>query len=241
MPCPYEAGGSFKIVLEDVLGGARLAGDFSEAQEKRLGEAAAVDAENADGLLFGGPLENDGVEIGDAASEFGTKAQRGVEFFEALVELSGALEIEIGAGAFAVVFDRGAQRVAVGVEKLDEALDFGVVFLFGAAREARREAHFHFGVDAAGESGIAADFDLAAAHFEQVERLLGESERGFSGRERAVISAGGGRAGFVDGDAARDVTAWVSIAQADFQNGRRAQTSELAIALGEKMLGVLVV
>ncbi len=200
-----------------------------------------MDAENADGLLFGGALENDGVEIGDAAGEFGAKAQRGVEFFEALVELRGALEIEIGAGAFTVVFDCGAQRVAVGVEELNEALDFGVVFLFGASGEARREAQFHFGIDAAGERGIAADFDLAAAYFEEVERLLRKSESRFSGRERAVVRAGGGSAGFVDGNAARDVAARISIAQADFQNGRRAQAREFAIALGEKMLGVLVV
>ena len=155
--------------------------------------------------------------------EFGAKAQRGVEFFDALVKLRGALEIEIGAGAFAVVFDGGAERVAVGVEKLHQALDFGVVFLFGASGKARGEAHFHFGIDAAGKSGIATNFDLAAADFEEVERLLGKSERGFSGGERAVVSAGCGCAGFVDGDAARDVAARIGIAQADFQDGGRTQ------------------
>ncbi len=182
----------FEVVLENVFGGTRLAGDFAEAQEKRLGEAAAVDAEDTDGLVFGSALENDGVEIGDAAREFGAEAQGGVELFDALVELRGALEIEIGAGAFAVGFDRGSERVAVGVEKLHEALDFGVVFFFRASGEARREAHFHFGIDAAGESGIAANFDLATADFEEVETLLGEGESGFSGREGAVVRTRGG-------------------------------------------------
>ncbi len=225
---------SFEIVLEDVFGGARLAGDFCEAQEKWLREAPAVDAEDADGLLFGGALKNYGVEIGDAAGKLGAEAQRVVEFFEALVELRGALEIEIGAGAFTVVFDGGAERVAVGVEKLHETLDFGVVFLFGASGKARREAHFHFGIDAAGESGIAANFDLAAADFEEVESLLGKSERGFSGREGAVVSACCRCAGFVDGDAARDVAARIGIAQADFQDGGRTQAREFAISAAEK-------
>ncbi len=92
-----------------------------------------------------------------------------------------------------------------------------------------------------GKAGIAANFDLAAADFEQVESLLGESERGFSGREGAVVSACRGRAGFVHGDAARDVAARIGVAQADFQDSGRTQAREFAIALREKMLGVLIV
>lgn len=232
---------AFEIVLENVLGGARLAGDFCEAEEERLGEPSAMDREDADGLIFGGALKDDGIEIGDAACELGAEAQRVVEFFDALVKLRGALEIEIGAGAFAVGFDSGAERVAAGVEKLYEASDLGVVFLLGASGEAWREAHFHFGVDAAGECGIAADFDLAAADLEEVESLLGKGERGFSGREGAVVSACCGPAGIVDGDAARDVAARVGVAQADFEDGGRTQARELAISVWEKMLGVLIV
>ena len=123
----------------------------------------------------------------------------------------GAFEVEIVAGFFAFEFDGGAQGIAVGVEKLDEATDFGVVFLFGAAGETRGEAHFHFGVEAAGERGIAADFDLAAADFEEVEDAFGESEGEFAGGEGAVVGAGGGRAGGVDGDVAGDDAAWVGV------------------------------
>src|SRR5580704_1624128 len=97
-----------------MFGGARLAGDF------------------------GGALENYGVEIRNAACKLGTEAQRFVEFLDALVELRGTLEIEIGAGALAVVFDGGAERVAVGVEELHQALNLGVVFFFGASGKAGR-------------------------------------------------------------------------------------------------------
>ncbi len=157
------------------------------------------------------------------------------------MELRGALEIEIGAGAFAVLFDGRAERAAVGVEELHQPPNFGVVFPFGASGKARREAHLHFGIDAAGKCWIAANFDLAAAHFEQVESLLGESQRRFSGREGAIVSACGGRADFVHGDAPRDVAARVGVAQAYFQDGGGAQARELRIALREDLFCVLVI
>ena len=54
---------AFEIVLEDVFGGPRLAGDFGEVQEKRFSKPPAMDAKNANGLVLGGALENYGVEI----------------------------------------------------------------------------------------------------------------------------------------------------------------------------------
>ena len=82
---------------------------ISPSAGRRLGEAPR-NAKDADGLVFGGTLENDGVEIGDAAGELGEESECGVEFFDALVKLGGALEIEIGAGTFSVGFDRGASE-----------------------------------------------------------------------------------------------------------------------------------
>ena len=128
----------------------------------------------------------------------------------------GALEVEIVAGFFAFEFDGGTQGIAVSVETLDEAIHFGVVFLFGAAGEARSETHFHFGIEAAGKSGIAANFYLAAPDFEEVEDALGKSEGEFAGREGAVVGAGGWRAAGVDGNVACDDAAWVGVAQGDF-------------------------
>src|SRR5690348_6510724 len=107
-------GFSFEIVLENVLGGARLAGDFREAEKVGLGKTARANGEDADGLLLGGALENHSVEILDAAGKLGLKAQGFVEFFDALVKLSGALEIEVGAGVLAFGFDGRAERVAAG-------------------------------------------------------------------------------------------------------------------------------
>ncbi len=154
---------------------------------------------------------------------------------------SGALEIEIGAGAFAVVFNRQAERVAVGVEELHQPLNLAVVFLFAASGKARGQTHFHFGIDAARKCWIATDFDLAAADFEQVESLLGEGERGFPGRKGTIVSACRGPAGFVNCYAAGDVAARVGVAQADFQDRGRTQAREFRITLWEELFCVLVI
>ena len=203
---------ALEVVLENVFGRTRLAGDFAEAQEKRFAQTTGLKRENGDGLVFGGELEGDGVEILDAARQFGAEAESIVEFLDAFVERGGALEVELGAGAFADFLDGDAERIAAGVEKLHEAANFSGVFLFGAAGKARREAHFHFRVNAAGKRRIAANFDLAAANFEKVESLLGESVGGLARREGAVVSAGDGSARIVNGNGARDVTAWIGVA-----------------------------
>ena len=221
--------------------GAGLAGDFGETDEERFGEAGGAIGEDGDGLVFGGALENNEIEVFDAAGEFGAQAEGVVEFFEAFVEESGVLEIEISAGLLAIGFDRRAKRVAAGVQKLDEALHFGGVLLWRAAGKAGCEAHFHFRVDATGKRGVAANFDLTAANFEEVESLLREDIGGFAGREGAVVSAGGGKAGIVDGNAASDIAARIGVAQTDFEDGGRAKAGEFAIALGEQMFGDVVV
>ena len=74
-----------------------------------------------------------------------------------------------------------------GFKKILHPGDFGVVVGVGAAFEAGGEAHLHFGIDAAGESGIGMQVFDAAAHFEEVERVAGEFLGGGAGGERAVI------------------------------------------------------
>ena len=112
----------------------------------------------------------------------GIAAQCGGNFFEALVQCGGAFEIESFACRFAFALEIFGERGAGGFERFENAADFHVVFLFGAAGEARREAHFHFRINAAGKIGIAADFDLAAANLEEVEKafaeIFGEAARG---------------------------------------------------------------
>ena len=105
-----------------------------------------------DGLFFGGALENHGVEVFDSPREFRQPAQRRGDFLQALVQRGGALEIERFAGRFPFALEFRGERCAGRIERFEHAADFGVVFLFGAARETRRQAHFHLRIDAAREN-----------------------------------------------------------------------------------------
>ncbi len=154
------------MLAKNVLGGARLAGNLREAQEKRLCQPSAAYPINADGLVFRSPLQNHRVEVLNPARKFRLAAQNLIQLFHFFMEGGGAFEVQLLAGFFALLLYRGPERAAASFEELDQPLNFDVVLLFCAAREARGEAHFHFRVEAAGKRGIAADFDLAAPHFE---------------------------------------------------------------------------
>jgi hypothetical protein len=166
---------AIEIVAEDLFGGPRLAGDFRKAQEKWLGKAAAADGENTNRLVLGGALQNYGIEILYAPRQFRTAAQDFVELLDFLVKRSGALEVQLLAGFFAFFLNGSTHRTAARFQKTHKALDFDVIFLLAAPREAGRQAHLHFGIKAAGERWITADFDLAAPHFEQIEDAFGKS------------------------------------------------------------------
>src|SRR3981081_256751 len=52
---------AFQIFAKDVLGGARLAGDFGKPYEGGLSKPTAADGANSDCLVFGAALEDHGV------------------------------------------------------------------------------------------------------------------------------------------------------------------------------------
>src|SRR5690348_11629213 len=150
------------------------------------------------------------------------------------MERGGAFEIEGFAGGFALAFDAAGKRGARRLERLDDASDFPVVLFLGAAGETWREAHLHFGIDAAGKCGVAADLDLAAANFEEIEELI---------RERIGLLARGERAEIISTvvqDAARDVTPRIGISQIDFQKRCGPQSQECAIIPGKMLARVLI-
>src|SRR6266478_4047789 len=94
------------------------------------------------------------------------KITRRIQDLDAVILQSGcAFEVQLLAGFLTLFFYRRSERAAR-FEELDQALNFDVIFFFCAASEARGKAHLHFGVEAAGKRGIAADFNLAAANFE---------------------------------------------------------------------------
>ena len=192
--------------------------------------------------MFGaGALKNDEGQVLDTTGKFWLAAEGFVDFVQFLVEGAGLFKIQFLARLFANCLVLRAERISFCFEELDQAADFYVVFLLGATGEAGREAHFHFGVDTAGERGIAANLDLAAADFEEVEDALGESVSGFAGGERAVVRAPGRRAARVDWNASSGITTGISVAKIDFQDGGRAKAHHSATFFREEPFGMLIV
>ena len=99
-------------LAQNRLDGARLARKFGEVGETRLGENSAQNRKHDDGLFFGGALQDHGVEIFDPPGEFRQAAQRCGDFFQALVQRGGALEIESFAGRFAFALEFRGQSDA---------------------------------------------------------------------------------------------------------------------------------
>src|SRR5271157_5321426 len=86
----------------------------------------------------------------------------------------GALEIEVRRSLIALSLDLPHQRLAAALQVLLHAPNLSRILLVGATFEARRQAHLHLGINAAGKGGIGIQVEGAAAHFEQVERVVGE-------------------------------------------------------------------
>ena len=119
-------------------------------------------------------------------------------------------------------------------ERSNDAAYFHVVVLFGATGEAGSEAHFHFRINAARVGGIAANLDLAAANFEEIEKVLcerfGKGSRGKRAKiERAVCS-----------NAPRDVATRIFIPQVHLEHSRRTKLHHGSVSLWEIFVGLRI-
>ena len=163
---------------------------------------------------MGGFLKDDCAEIGDGLDQRVGEGRGGFDAQELGVELGGALEVEIGGGAFAVGGELGEEGFAVGGE---EGLDGGGLGGVGgcacgrAGLIAGRETLVHLLIDAAGMFGIRGEVFVAAAEFEEVEDGVAvavgggaRGERAVGVGQRAAAEAVGGvdaRVGVVGGEA----------------------------------------
>src|SRR5206468_1044453 len=80
-----------------------------------------------------------------------------IEFLHFFMQDGCPFEVRLLTGSLALLLHRRPQRSPAGIEKLHESPHFHVVFFWRAAGKARRQAHFHFGVEAARKHRIAAD------------------------------------------------------------------------------------
>ena len=135
---------------------------------------AGVDEEKCHRFGDGRRLHHDCGELIDAVHDLGKLAEHGLEFFHAGVQGGGVFKFQTGRGLLALRGYLPHQRVAAAVEVGLHAGDFAVVVVVGAAFEAGGEAHFHLGIDAAGKLRVGMEIVDAAAHLEEIERIVGE-------------------------------------------------------------------
>src|SRR5215472_5806524 len=114
-------------------------------------------------------------------------AQNRFQLFYASVDRCRRLKREVGRGSFALLAELTNQRLSPGIEKVLHASYLGRIFVVRAALETRRQAHLHLGVDTAGESGIRIKTFDAAAHLEEIQRIIHELLGRDARDERTVV------------------------------------------------------
>ena len=109
------------------------------------------------------------------------------------------------------------------------AVYFCGIFFVGAAFEAGREAHLHLGIDAAGEFRVGMQVVDAAAHLEEVQRIVHELLGGDAREERAVVERASAEPAKPRGDGG----ARVFVFEMQLHQRREAEAQAVGIGLGK--------
>src|SRR5208283_5794950 len=115
------------------------------------------------------------------------------------------------------------------LEILLHARDLSRIFLVRTALEARRQAHLHLGINAAGERGIGIQVESTAAHLEQVERVIGKLLGGHPRGKWAEVL----RVAFQAADARGDRRARIWIVENKLHQRRKTQAQTFVVGPGE--------
>src|SRR5262249_23322906 len=94
----------FEAIPENLLGRARRGGDLRKAHDEWLIEIAGAYRKRQDALGFGGALQDERIQVLDAARQFRPPAQGIVQLFNLLVNCGGFLEVQLVAGPLALRF-----------------------------------------------------------------------------------------------------------------------------------------
>ena len=103
------------------------------------------------------------------------------------MQSGGILEIEVRRSLIALGGNFSNQRFTASVEISLNTGYLGTVLIVAAAFETGGQAHLHFGIDTAGEAGIGVKVVHTAAHFEEVEGVVGELFCRGAGEKWSVI------------------------------------------------------
>src|SRR5262249_11835400 len=101
-------------------------------------------------------------------------AEQGFHSFQPAMMRSSVFELELFGSTVPLRRDLPHQRAAAALEKRPHAAYLLRILLVSAALEAGRQAHFHFGINAAGKRRVGVEVEITAPHFEGVERIVEE-------------------------------------------------------------------
>ena len=108
-PCFLPCGGAagwFQGGAKNFFHRTRLAGQFSKAQQKRIGDARGLHDKDGDGAVLRAALQDHGVERCERTRDFRKIAARRLGLFQVAMEQGGALKFQVRAGRFPFALER---------------------------------------------------------------------------------------------------------------------------------------
>ncbi len=212
----------FEEFAQPLFRGSRLRRGIGKFEDKRVYDLSAAYPENSNGAFRLRTHDDYRMKLFDRTNDIRKSPLQILDSFQAFVQGGGLLEIEFGAGRFPLAGQGIGKRTPSRTQISSRAAHLFRIFGNGAPSKAGRQAHFHLGIDASGEIGIAADFDLAAANSKKIEPTFQEAFRCAAGGKGTQIQTRGAQT-------ASDIGTRISVRQIQLYERRRVETQALAI------------
>src|SRR5579872_274987 len=164
---------SLEMLPQNCLHRSRLA-RFIKTNIQWRRNQPVYDGENRNRLIANRTLQNHGIQCIHTLCYFREAAKHAICLIEFFMQDGRALKIRRFARRFPFALHCSRQERPARFQRLEYAIHLDVVIFLRTACEARREAHLHLRIYAPGETGVAADLNLAPANFKKIEELIGE-------------------------------------------------------------------
>src|SRR5579884_1592210 len=137
--------------------------------------------------LFAAGKNHYRIELPDFSHQVGFEPLRFSGFFQSPMSASGLLKFESLRSLIAFSFKFPSQRFTIGIQESDHACKLALILFIRTAFEARREAHVHLRIDAAGVRRVRIKVWHTSADFKKIQEFPCEALRNRAGGKRAVV------------------------------------------------------
>src|SRR5579875_2388431 len=137
--------------------------------------------------LFAAGKNHYRIELPDFSHQVGFEPLRFSGFFQSPMSASGLLKFESLRSLIAFSFKFPSQRFTVGIQESDHACKLALILFIRTSFEARREAHVHLRIDAAGVRRVRIKIWHTSADFKKIQEFPCEALRNRAGGKRAVV------------------------------------------------------